>query len=57
MRGSDMPQTTMFSYMSVEDRIPADHPLRAIPVLVTPILAALSPRFQAAWSSLSKDDD
>ncbi len=35
MRGADQPQTTMFSYVSVEDRIPADHPLRAIHALVT----------------------
>lgn len=47
MRGADVPQTTMFSYVSVEDRIPADHPLRDIHALVNPILAALSPRCQA----------
>ena len=41
MRGADQPQTALFSYLSVEDRIPADHPLRAIHALITPILAAL----------------
>lgn len=50
MRGSDLPQTTLFSYLSVEDRIPADHPLRTIQELVNPILAALSPRFQTLYS-------
>ncbi len=30
MRGTDQPQTAMFSYLSVEDRIPAEHPLRAL---------------------------
>ena len=30
MRGPDHPQTAMFSYVSIEDRIPVDHPLRAI---------------------------
>ena len=51
MRGSDQPQTTMFSYLAVEDRIPADHPLRAVPALVNPILTALSPRFQAMYAT------
>ncbi len=51
MRGADQPQTTMFSYVSVEDRIPADHPLRAIHALVQPILTALSPRFDAIYAT------
>ena len=28
MRGADQPQTVLFSFLSMEDRIPADHPLR-----------------------------
>ena len=51
MRGADQPQTTMFSYVSVEDRIPADHPLRTIHALVQPILTALSPRFDAIYAT------
>lgn len=54
MRGSDAPQTALFSYVSVEDRIPADHPLRTIQALVNPILAALSPRFQAMYSRMGR---
>ena len=50
MRGSDQPQTALFSYLSVEGRIPADHPLRTIQALVNPILAELSPRFQALYA-------
>ena len=30
MRGSDIQQAAMFSYLTLERRIPADHPLRAI---------------------------
>src|ERR1017187_2654144 len=30
MRGPDLQQTAMFSYITLERRIPADHPLRAI---------------------------
>jgi transposase len=54
MRGPDHPQTTMFSYLSIEDRIPPDHPLRAIQALVNPIVAALSPRFQAMYSAIGR---
>lgn len=51
MRGTDQQQTVLFSFLSVEDRIPADHPLRAIQALVNPILAALSPRFQSMYTT------
>ncbi len=54
MRGSDHPQTALFSYLSVEDRIPPDHPLRTIQALINPILAELSPRFQAMYSTMGR---
>jgi transposase len=54
MRGPDHPQTTMFSIISIEDRIPADHPLRLIQTLVNPILGELSPRFQALYSKMGR---
>jgi hypothetical protein len=44
MRGSDVPQTVLFSTVSIEDRTPDDHPLRTIQALVNPMLATLSPR-------------
>ncbi len=54
MRGPDHPQTALFSYLSIEDRIPPDHPLRAIQALVNPVLSALSPRFQALYARLGR---
>src|SRR5260370_39344386 len=54
MRGPEQPQTALFSYLSVEDRIPPDHPLRALRKLVDPILTALSPRFAALYSELGR---
>jgi len=54
MRGPDHPQSALFSYVSIEDRIPADHPLRAIQALVNPILTALSPRFQRLYAKLGR---
>ncbi len=50
MRGADTQQTALFSFLSMEDRIPADHPLQAIQALVNPILAALLPRFQTLYA-------
>src|SRR5438876_9639220 len=54
MRGPEQPQTAFFSYLSVEDRIPQDHPLRAMRQLVDPILSELSPRFAALYSELGR---
>ncbi len=39
MRGSQRSQSTLFSYLSVEDRIPADHPLRAMRQLLDPLVS------------------
>src|SRR6266487_1242824 len=54
MRGPEQPQTAFFSYLSVDDRIPQDHPLRAMRQLVDPILSELSPRFAALYSELGR---
>jgi transposase len=54
MRGADQQQTALFSFLSVEDRIPADHPLRAIQTMVNPILAELSPRFQSMYAATGR---
>ena len=50
MRGSDADQGTMFSYLSPEERVPPDHPLRVIRGLVDPILARMSPQFAALYA-------
>jgi transposase len=45
MRGADEQSGSMFSYVSLEDRVPADHPLRAIRRITDRALERLSPRF------------
>ena len=45
MRGDDEQAGAMFSYVSLEDRVPPDHPLRAIRRITDRALARLSPRF------------
>jgi len=54
MRGPDERQAILFSYRSIEDRIPSDHPLRAMRRLVDPLLVELSPRFQALYSAIGR---
>ena len=50
MRGDDTQPVALFSYVQLEDRIPADHPLRLVRALVDPMLVALSPRFEAMYA-------
>jgi transposase len=45
MRGDDVPQKAMFSYLSPEPRVPQEHPLRILRPLVDQVLKKLSPRF------------
>ena len=54
MRGVDTQQSAMFSYLSAEDRVPANHPLRAVRVLTERILAQMSPLFSAMYSTMGR---
>ena len=54
MRGDDNQQEGIFSYISPEKRVPADHPLRPIRKMVDEILKEMSPQFQKLYSD-SKD--
>ena len=53
MRGDDRQQAGMLSYMSPEQRVPADHPLRPIRAMVDAALAALSPAFAQLYSPVA----
>ena len=54
MRGADEQQPILFSYRAIEDRIPADHPLRAMRRLVDPLLAELSPRVATLYATTGR---
>lgn len=54
MRGQDTQQSTMFSYLSPEQRVPADHPLRRIRPMVDSALKALSSSFDAMYSEIGR---
>lgn len=50
MRGPDSQQAHIFSYLSPEQRVPQDHPLRPIRMMVDAVLEELTPRFQRLYS-------
>ncbi len=50
MRGEDERLGAMFSYVSLESRVPADHPLRAMRRMVDEALKELSPRFDRLYA-------
>ena len=55
MRG-DKPQTEphMWSYVPLEQRIPADHPLRPLRAMVDVVLRELSPTFDQLYSKVGR---
>src|SRR3989449_7358643 len=54
MRGDDRQQAGIWSYLSPEQRVPHDHPLRPIRAMVDAILAELSPEFATLYSPVGR---
>src|SRR6201990_834962 len=54
MRGDERFQDVMFSYMSLEDRVPQDHPLRAVRKLTDQVLRALSGEFDQLYAATGR---
>jgi transposase len=54
MRGEDTQQSTMFSYLSPEKRVPANHPLRRIRVLVEGVLQRMEQGFEQMYASTGR---
>src|SRR5216117_223100 len=54
MRGTDTQQSSMFSYLSPEERVPEKHPLRPIRLIGDDALKALSPAFSALYSAFGR---
>jgi hypothetical protein len=51
MRGSDEQNGALFSYVNLEDRVPARHPLRVIRKIVNAALARLNAEFAGLYAS------
>ena len=54
MRGDDQQQNHIFSYVSPEERVRQDHPLRAVRAMVDEVLKQLSPRFDAMYAKVGR---
>ena len=54
MRGADHEQSGMFSYLSPEKRVRADHPLRGVRSQVDQVLARLSPLLDEMYSATGR---
>jgi transposase len=54
MRGADQQQNHIFSYLSPEERVRKDHPLRAVRAMVDEVLQQLSRRFDAMYAKVGR---
>ena len=54
MRGDDQQQSGMFSYVSLEERVPPEHPLRAIRNSVDEILRAMAKDFDGMYAKTGR---
>jgi transposase len=54
MRGEDTHQDHLYSYLSPEQRVPADHPLRAIRRMANTVLERLSPQLDTLYSAVGR---
>ena len=54
MRGNDQQQNHIFSYLSPEQRVRKDHPLRAIRAMVDEVLKQLSLRFDTMYAKVGR---
>jgi transposase len=54
MRGDELPDQPLFSYVSLAQRVPQDHPLRSIRGLADTALAALSGEFDKLYSKVGR---
>jgi transposase len=54
MRGKDEQQLDVFSYISPEQRVPQDHPLRSLRAMTDEALQQLKPRFNNLYAKIGR---
>ncbi len=57
MRGRSDQSDELFSFVRLEERVPADHPLRAIRALTDEVLASLSDRLEGLYARVGRHAD
>src|ERR1700747_109524 len=54
MRGKDEQQLDVFSYVSPEQRVPQEHPLRSLRAMIDEALQQLKPRFDKLYAKIGR---
>ena len=54
MRGSDKTSGSLFSYVDLESRVPAKHPLRVIKAIVDDVLVSLDGEFERLYEGTGR---
>ena len=54
MRGADITQVDLFSYRTLEERIPANHPLRKLRLVVDAILGSMDSELDALYADFGR---
>ena len=54
MRGDENTQDDVWSYIPLDQRVPVDHPLRPMRVMVDAVLVELSPQFHRLYSRVGR---
>jgi transposase len=54
MRGIENKQNSLFSYVSQENRIPQNHPMRKLREMIDPILEKMSPQFDRMYAEVGR---
>ena len=54
MRGREAASANLFSYVRLEERVPADPPLRPIRTLADEVMAGLNECFESRYSGLGR---
>jgi transposase len=54
MRGNDQKQVGIFSYVSLEERVPTEHPLRRIRPLVDEVFQGMNREFEALYAATGR---
>src|ERR1039457_6815357 len=54
MRGDERVQDSMFSYLTLEQRVPSDHPLREIRALTDGVLQSLDAEFAKLYAATGR---
>jgi hypothetical protein len=55
MRGADIPQEELFSYRTLEERIPKDYPLWKLRAVVDLLLTTLDSEFDALYARTGRN--